>query len=77
MAKVIRSAVVFVADEGKFLYGFYDETAFARHMDEWNDPGNATSMAFEVHPEVAVYVRDHCLTDEFCTDEYVCNELED
>lgn len=75
--KVVKSAILFCVTEGKHLYGFYDEGSYERHMAKWNDPCNAECMAFEVHPEVACYIRDHCMTDEMCTEEYVCNELED
>ena len=75
--KVVRCSVLFDCESGTNLYGFYTNESFDRHMAEWNDPENATCMAFEVNTEVGRYIRDHLMTDESRTDEYVTNELED
>ena len=75
--QVKRSAILFDYESGKYLYGFYSDESFARHMGEWNDPENFDCRGEEVSNELAVYIRDHLLKDEFRTDEYVCTELED
>lgn len=71
--KVVKSAIVF-SDEGKYLYGFYSEEAFASHMAGCRE---RDEFAYEVDPNVAVYIRDHLLKDEYKTGDFVCNPLED
>jgi len=71
--KVVKSAIVF-SDEGKHLYGFYSEDAFEAEMAGCRE---RDEFAYEVDPNVAVYIRDHLMKDEYRTDAFVCNPLED
>lgn len=73
---VVKCAVVFDL-HANYLFGFYSEEEFDRHMAEWNDPCNFDCMAFEVHPEVGCYLRDHCMAaGEVKTETCVINELD-